>query len=282
MRGARPFRSVAAIFVALAIHAAAVAGVLIKMPAPDAAVDSETGGVMLLIATTAAGSSAGQEKPKHEVSPVQIRPETPVEPEPEPVPPKEPDPQISLEKQPAANPIVQAVPVKNRTLPRREPVPIPKRKPVRLHHAATIPALTPVMRDLFPAPVVTAPPQSVSSAATSGDRGVSRQTQIARNGGGEVRAHGEYFAIVRNWLHDHKRYPRRARIRMIRGEATVGFVLDRSGRVVSYELRKSTGHDILDREVLAMIRRASPMPPFPPGLRREKINFNVPVNFDMR
>jgi periplasmic protein TonB len=121
-----------------------------------------------------------------------------------------------------------------------------------------------------------------SPAATNGEQGLSRRTQIARSGGGHVSELGDYLATVRSWLHDHKRYPRRARLRMLQGDATIGFVLDRSGRVVSYTLQKSSGHDMLDREVLAMIRRASPMPPIPPSLARNQMDFSVPVRFDMR
>lgn len=278
MRRTRHFRSVAAIFVALAIHAAAVAGALMKVPPPDAAADPGTGGVMLLVATAAAGSSAGQQKPEPEISPDTASQETPAE----TVPPEKPAPKFNLEKLPKAEPVVQAIPVEKTIPPRPKPVPIPKRKPVRTQQVAAVPMPQPATPNRLPEPVTAAPPLLESSASTSGDQGVSRQTQIARSGGGDVKAYGNYFAVVRDWLHDHKRYPRRARVRMITGEALVGFLLDPSGRVVSYELRKSTGHDVLDREVLAMIRRASPMPPFPPGLRREKMNFNVPVNFGMR
>ena len=69
---------------------------------------------------------------------------------------------------------------------------------------------------------------------------------------------------------------------MLEGDAMIGFVLDHSGRVVSYKLQKSPGHDMLDREVLVMIQRASPMTPIPPGLARNQMDFSVPVRFDMR
>lgn len=282
MTGARHSRLVVAIAVALAVHAAALAGVSMKISRPDVAADPGTGSVMLLIATTAAGSSAGREKLKQEASADPIRQEALDEPEPEPetVAPVQPVQQINLEKQPQLKPVVQAMPVEKVSPQRSRPIPVPKRKPVHVQPAAVTPV--PVTSDRPHQATATAPRPADLSAAISGDQGVSRQTQIARSGGGEISAHGDYIAAVRKWLQEQKRYPRRARVRMIRGEAMLSFMLDRSGRVVSYELRKSTGHDVLDREVLAMIRRASPMPPFPPGLRREKMDFNVPVNFDMR
>ncbi len=54
-----------------------------------------------------------------------------------------------------------------------------------------------------------------------------------------------------------------------RGTATVAFSIDRSGRVLSARLARSSGNANLDKEAIALVRRASPVPP-PPA--------NVPGN----
>ncbi|WP_454634250.1 energy transducer TonB family protein [Bradyrhizobium cenepequi] len=42
---------------------------------------------------------------------------------------------------------------------------------------------------------------------------------------------------------------------------------------------RSTGYSELDEEVLAMIERASPLPPAPPELHEQVVQLAVPVRF---
>lgn len=292
MTRAHSSRLISAVLVAVSIHAAAATGILLHSPTPDPATDQGDGGVMLLIATTAAGSSATPE-PATE-TPTQAKREepapekTPTEPKPNPetVKPQKQVQRIKIEKQSRLKTVVQADRDRKATSPRPRPVPLPKRKPVIQKRVAEKEAIEdPLPHAADRRQKSTEPTTSEAdifpSVATNGNNGISHQTQIAKSSGGKKSKHGAYLAAVRNWLHEHKRYPRRARLRMMRGEAVIGFVLDRSGRVVSYELRRSTGHGILDREVLAMVRRASPMPSFPPNLTRERMNFSLPVLFDI-
>lgn len=287
-------RLVLAVVLAVSIHAAAATGLLLDRSAPPPATDPGDGGAMLLIASTAAGSSAAPETSTE--NPTQVQPEEPApekmpnQPEPPPKPdavqPQKPVQRISIEKQPALKPVVQARRTPKVPLPDPRPVPVPKRKPVLEKQAvqerpAKIPAPPTPNRPQNPPKPTLSETQTSSLVATSGDNGRSDRTQIANSSGGRKTEHGAYLAAVRDWLHEHKRYPRRARLRMMRGEAVIGFVLDRSGRVVSYELRRSTGHAVLDREVIAMIRRASPMPSFPPDMTKERMDFSVPVQFDI-
>lgn len=233
-----------------------------------------------------------------------------IQPDPEPalptarIPPDapttSPSPEVEIERHAWLKQVVPAPLKKAADPPAARPVPQPKRKPdpprktaqkplpatqAKVKVKSNVPAQPRIQTEAETTPqALSTRPESdsTSSAAIDGDQGNSRRTQVAASGGGEISAHGDYLAAVRNWLHEHKRYPRRARLRMLQGDATIGFVLDRAGRVVSYKLQKSSGHEVLDNEVLAMICRASPMPPFPPGLTREKMNFSVPVRFDMR
>lgn len=289
-----PSRLVPAIVLAVAVHAAAATIYLLDRPAPTLAANAGDGGIMLLIAATAAGSSATPETYSEETAePYAEEPPpetTPTAPEPAPKTERVLSPEaiqpLALEEQPRLEPVVRAHRNPKTPSPDPRPVPIPKRKPVpekQVTGKQTTKTPTPpkqVRAQTAPAPL-TSETYPASTASTNGNNGMARQTQNARSGGGRPNEHGAYFAAVRNWLHAHKRYPRRARLRMMRGEAVIGFVLDRSGRVVSYELRRSTGHGVLDREVLAMIRRASPMPSFPPDMNKERMDFSVPVRFDI-
>ena len=96
------------------------------------------------------------------------------------------------------------------------------------------------------------------------------------------RVQADYLARVQAWIEKHKEYPYRARLRREEGTALLYFVVDRHGRVRDYELRQSTGHALLDREVLAMIERAQPLPRVPSLLNPVTLEMIVPVRFSLR
>lgn len=82
-------------------------------------------------------------------------------------------------------------------------------------------------------------------------------------------------------LERHKRYPRDAQMRRQEGAGAVRFVMDRHGRIVSARLERSTGVESLDKEGLALIERAQPLP-LPPGGTGDQIDLVVPVRFFLR
>ena len=76
-----------------------------------------------------------------------------------------------------------------------------------------------------------------------------------------------------------KRYPPGARRRREEGVVLVRFRIDDRGIVQSAQLVRSSGHAELDEAVLALIRRASPVPAPPAGAPR---SITAPVRFDVR
>lgn len=83
-------------------------------------------------------------------------------------------------------------------------------------------------------------------------------------------------------LERRKRYPAEARARRLQGVAQVRFTMDRSGRVLSAALERSSGHAALDREALALLQRAQPLPPPPPETTGDRLTLTVPVEFFTR
>ena len=81
---------------------------------------------------------------------------------------------------------------------------------------------------------------------------------------------------ARIWMHlaHHTRFPAEARRRGEQGTAMVAFTLEAAGRVTNVSLVRGSGSAILDREALAMVRRASP---FPPGSTSRR--YTIPVSF---
>jgi TonB family protein len=87
-----------------------------------------------------------------------------------------------------------------------------------------------------------------------------------------------YDVIILGRLERAKQFPRQASLRRARGTALVGFALDATGRVLIASLLKSSGDRDLDVESVALIGRAAPFPPPPPGARRQ---FAVDVAFGL-
>jgi periplasmic protein TonB len=93
--------------------------------------------------------------------------------------------------------------------------------------------------------------------------------------GGEAMS---YSFIVGGMLERVKQYPETARQRGATGIAIIGFVLDESGRIASVSLLRSSGEGDLDAESVAVVNRAAPFPPPPPGAQN---SFAIEVAFGM-
>jgi periplasmic protein TonB len=93
--------------------------------------------------------------------------------------------------------------------------------------------------------------------------------------GGEAKS---YKVIVLGLLERVKLYPETARQRGAKGIAIIGFVLDKSGRIASVSLLRSSGEADLDAESVALVNRPAPFPPPPPGAQ---VSFSIEVAFGM-
>ena len=78
-------------------------------------------------------------------------------------------------------------------------------------------------------------------------------------------------------LDRNKRYPATTNRRAT--EILVTFTLDRSGKVVTASLMRSSGDAAFDEAALSMVRRADPVPAPPPLVADEGLTFTVPVVF---
>jgi periplasmic protein TonB len=88
-------------------------------------------------------------------------------------------------------------------------------------------------------------------------------------------------ALVRH-LQQYKRYPTGAQSRGEQGVVELSFTVDRNGRVLDREIARSSGHRELDNEVMSMIERAQPLPPFPASMPQAKLDLTVPIRFSLR
>ena len=53
------------------------------------------------------------------------------------------------------------------------------------------------------------------------------------------------------------------------------------GKVIAFDLAKTSGRAALDQEALALIQRAQPLPAIPPGYGKDQINAVVPIEFSL-
>jgi protein TonB len=81
-------------------------------------------------------------------------------------------------------------------------------------------------------------------------------------------------------LDRHKRYP--AERSQKSAEILVSFALDRMGHVLSTTIVKGSGDAAFDHAALAMVRRSDPVPPPPPLVADEGLNFTLPVIFKVK
>ena len=63
------------------------------------------------------------------------------------------------------------------------------------------------------------------------------------------------------------------------GRVEVRFVIDRAGSLLEGVIIRGSGHDVLDEEAAAMMRRASPFPRAPNEVPGERIEFSAPIDF---
>ncbi len=80
----------------------------------------------------------------------------------------------------------------------------------------------------------------------------------------------------------HKTYPPRAIDRGLEGRVDVRLVIGADGGPARVLVRRSSGHDVLDRQALELMRTASGLTPVPPALRNREFAVEVPVLYELK
>ncbi len=93
---------------------------------------------------------------------------------------------------------------------------------------------------------------------------------------------GQYRLALIGTARRHKLYPETARERGWEGRVAVELVVDAGGELTAATVKRSSGHTVLDREALEMLRRAAALTPVPPALKGREFRLEVPVLFELR
>ena len=115
------------------------------------------------------------------------------------------------------------------------------------------------------APPVTEAPPPVASAP-SPQRGVSEGRE-------------SYLGRLLAQLNRFKHYPPDARKAHIEGVVLLHFVMEADGHVARAEIQKSSGRPALDKEALALMERAQPLPALPADFPTRTLDAVVPIEF---
>ncbi|WP_371345334.1 energy transducer TonB [Ancylobacter sp. IITR112] len=210
-----------------------------------------------------------QEKVEEEVPPDPLAEEVEDTPPPEPLPPEEPIPEVAESPAeeievplPPPPPLAQEIPPPEEKPEPPKEQPKPKPKPKKKDKS-----------DLPPAPRTSAAP---SIEAQNADRVAAPTAGAATS---NSRAQANWRSRLMAHLNRHKRYPAGENGT---GKAKVAFSINRAGQVLSARLAGSSGNPRFDEEAVAMVRRASPVPPPPADVGGGTISFTVPVVFSLR
>lgn len=150
------------------------------------------------------------------------------------------------------------------------PIPQPPKQRISPPEPATDPRGTvPVYakpKESPPAPV--AQPSSPAVNAVAGGTGVPSASAGAGSGSGKgesteqlrSRYRAEHFAYIKKIIEEHLSYPPRAQRMGMSGRVVVAFEVLNSGKVQNIRIAKSTGHEILDDNVIDTIKKVEPFP----------------------
>ena len=82
---------------------------------------------------------------------------------------------------------------------------------------------------------------------------------------------------VKTKIAKKQKYPRAALRKELEGRIKVEITVDREGNIVAHTVTKSSGHDVLDREIPKLMKRASPLPVPPADVTDAQLTMVVPL-----
>jgi protein TonB len=147
--------------------------------------------------------------------------------------------------------------------------------------------VAPPLKLTVPTAVTMPPPEVVVQTVTQ--QQVTAQTAIkpappmpmVSHAAAEREPRDSFLGRLLAQLGRFKQYPRAARQAHIEGVVMLHFVMDAQGKVLSFEIAKSSGRPVLDAEALALIQRAQPLPALPADFPTRTLDAIVPIEFSL-
>ncbi len=186
--------------------------------------------------------------------------------------PKHPEPEVVLRLVPASlKPAVAPVP----PAPTKPPPVVRKKKRVR-RPKPTPKSLPPVPTK--PIPKSAPDPATVREAPPSVPPPAEDRTPQPAPVDLRPYGRGIHHAIM-----SHRRYPHVARRLRLEGRAFIRITLKQNGHLATEpRVHRSSGHTLLDKEALRMVRAAAPFDHLPSGFSKSTVSIVIPVEFVLR
>lgn len=211
-----------------------------------------------------------------QINPFSFDQSTPVElkvellpPEPPP-PPPEPEPEPPKPEPPKPEP------------PKPEPKPLPKKplpEPLPVKATEPLPVALPVEPPPPPPEVIAVAPKAEEPPAFVAPPPPPEPPKPGPTQQDIDAARRLYGSQLAREFAKHKQYPGVARTRGWQGTTRVQLEIDTVGKVIATSISESSGYDVLDRQALEMVKKASPLPLPPEVLRERAFTILVPVVF---
>ena len=189
-------------------------------------------------------------------------------------------------KSSSAPTVVELLPLASppETPPKEKEAPRPVEKKTRPPEP---PKVQPIERTIVPIPVVSAPqpagtPKEPDPTPRREETAAPKTAPAPPALKVSSNAPDTWEGRVLAQLNKHRRYPRMAMARRQQGVPYIRFVIDREGKVLSSRLERSSGFPDLDREAVALPKRASPLPKPPIDGDGEALELVVPVEFFLK
>lgn len=128
-----------------------------------------------------------------------------------------------------------------------------------------------------PAVAAAAPPVTNPLAGNG-----SNASPAASNDPRARKEQADWYALVAAHLNRRKSYPAEAKQARQQGVVTVRFTVGRDGSVSAVSIKKSSGHDVLDRATLELMQRVAPLPRMPASMAQGSVTIALPIDYSLR
>ena len=163
---------------------------------------------------------------------------------------------------PKVIPQQQPEPIKPKTIEKLKPIPEEVEKAV----SEPIPEEEPI-------------PEKVLSESVETDEVTQISEQVPTSPSPQVV--NNYSNLLRAHIAKHKKYPRIAQRRKMQGEVVIAIQIGGDGSLISKNIQKSSGHNVLDKEGMNMMEKSKPFPVPPDTLKNSVTNVVVPIAFNL-
>ncbi len=110
--------------------------------------------------------------------------------------------------------------------------------------------------------------------------GMTSQYMVSKEDSAEVTM--RYTDMIRQRIQEVLMYPPAARKDGIEGKAFVTFTINAHGNVIVVAIARSSGSALLDEAAILAIKKASPFPPIPVSLQKERMTFVQGLAFTLK